>query len=126
MALTITEALAEIKTIGKRMEKKREGVLPYLARQDGIRDPFEKEGGSLSYIAAERQGLRDLGSRIVALREGIQRANDTTTITISGQTRTISQWLTWRREIAPGERDFLSKLRQHINQVREQAKRQGV
>lgn len=126
MSLTITEALAEIKTISKRMEKKRDGVMPYLVRQDGIRDPFEKDGGSMSYIATERQGLRDLGSRVVALREGIHRANDTATITLGGQTRTISQWLTWRREIAPGEQAFLAKLRAQINGARDQAKRQGV
>lgn len=126
MTLTITEALAEIKTIGKRMEKKREGISPFLARQDGVRDPMEKDGGSASFIAAERQGLRDLGSRVVALRRGIQKANDTTSVTINGTSRTISEWLTWRREIAPGERDFLAKLQGQINGVREQAKRQGV
>lgn len=126
MSLTITEALAEIKTIGKRMEKKREGVMPFLARQDGVRDPLEKDGGSPAYIAAERQALRDLGARVVALRRGIQRANDATTITLGGSARTISEWLTWRRELAPGERAFLNTLRAQISGVRDQAKRQGV
>ncbi len=126
MSLTITEALAEIKTIGKRLEKKRDGIMPYIARQDGVRDPFEKDGGSTSFIAAERQGIRDLGSRIVALRTGIQKANDATSITLGGQTRTISEWLTWRREIAPNEQNVLAAIRGQVNNVRETAKRQGV
>jgi hypothetical protein len=126
MPLTITEALAEIKTIGNRTAKKREGIIPFLARQDGVRDPLEKSGGTVAYIAQERQGLGDLGARVVALRRGIQRANDTTPITINGTSRTISEWLTWRREIAPGEKAFLNQLRAQINAVRDNAKRQGV
>ena len=55
-----------------------------------------------------------------------RRANDVATITLNGQTRTISQWLTWRREVAPGEQAFLAKLRGSINTIRDQAKRQGV
>lgn len=125
MSLTITEALAEIKTIGKRMEAKRKGVMPYVARQDGVRDPLEKDGGSLSFIASERQGIRDLGARIIALRRGIQRANDATVVTIGGVPRTISEWLTWRREVAPGEQQFLAALRTNLNSLRDNAKRQG-
>ncbi len=126
MSLTITEALAEIKTIGKRLEKKREGIMPFLARQDGVRDPLEKDGGSVAHVAAEFQGIADLGKRVITLRAGIQRANDNTSITLGGVSRTISEWLTWRREIAPGEQAFLAKLRGTINGVRENAKKQGL
>lgn len=125
MSLTITEALAEIKTLGKRIEKKREGIVPFLARQDGIRDPLEKDGGSLAYVAQERQGVGDLTQRVIVLRRGIQKANDTTTIILGGTSRTISEWLTWRREVAPGEQAFLAKLRSTLNGVRNEAKRQG-
>lgn len=85
--ITITEALAEIKTIGKRIEKKREFIGGFLARQDGVRDPLEKDGGSAKAIAGERQSVNDLEDRIVALRRGIQRANDETSVTINGITR---------------------------------------
>lgn len=126
MSLTITEALAEIKTIGKRMEAKRAGIMPFVARQDGVRDPMERDGGSAKFITAERQALDDLGKRVIALRRGIQRANDTTAITVGGVSHTISEWLTWRREIAPGVRAFLVQLRNQLNGIRDQAKRQGV
>lgn len=126
MPLTITEALAEIKTIGKRVEKKRESLMGYLARQDGVRDPLEKDGGSAAFITAERQAIGDLTARVIALRRGIQKANDTTTVTVGDRSRSISEWLTWRRDVAPGERGFLAALRNGVNQVRAQAQKSGA
>lgn len=125
MGITITEALAEIKTISKRLEKKREASFAFVARQEGIRDPLEKDGGSEAYIARERQGIKDLNTRLITLRRGIQRANDTTTISIGSTERTISEWLTWRRECSAGEQAYLTKLRHTISGVRDSAKRGG-
>lgn len=124
--ITITEALAEIKTVGKRIEKKREFINGYLARQDGIRDPLERDGGSAKVIASERQAIGDLETRIISLRRGIQRANDETAVTINGTPRSISEWLTWRRDIAPGQKAWLASVRNGLNGVRENAKRQGA
>ena len=56
MSITITEALAEIKTISKRLEKKRESIFNFVGRQDGIRDPLEKDGGSVEFIIREDSG----------------------------------------------------------------------
>lgn len=124
--ITITEALAEIKTLGKRIEKKREFINQFLSRQDGVRDPLEKDGGSFKVIQAERQSIADLENRVIELRRGIQQANDTTRVAINGVTRTISEWLTWRRDVAPGQRAWFANVRGQINNVRENAKRQGV
>lgn len=126
MGITITEALAEIKTVGKRIEKKRQFVGQYLARQEGVRDPLEKDGGSAKAIEQERQGIRDLEDRLVALRHGIQKANDETVVTVNGQSRSISGWLTWRRDIAPGQQGFLKSLQSGLTNIRNQAKSQGA
>lgn len=126
MGITITEALAEIKTLQKRIEKKREFVGQYLARQDGIKDPLEKDGGSFQAIARERQAIGDLETRIVLLRRGIQTANEATPVTINGVTRSVADWLVWRRDVAPGHQQFLGRLRQQLNVVRDQARKQGV
>lgn len=126
MGLTITEALAEIKTIQKRIEKKREFIGQFLARQDGIRDPLEKDGGSFEAIKRERQAITDLESRVVALRRGIQTANEATTVTINGVARSVADWLVWRRDVAPGHQQFLGRLRQSLNGVRDQARKQGA
>jgi len=126
MTTTITEALAEIKTIAKRLEKKRTTVMQFLARQDGIKDPLEKEGGSVAFVASERQSIADLGARIIALRSGIQKANEANSVTINGKTRSISDWLIWRRDVAAGEGAFLSQIRAQLNSVRQQAQKNNA
>jgi hypothetical protein len=123
---TITEALAEIKTIGKRIDKKQEFIFANLARQEGAKDPLEKEGGTAEKLKTERQALDDLLARVVTLRRGIQRANDETNVTIGGETRSISEWLVWRRDVAPKRKDFLNKMSMGLKNMREQSKRQGL
>lgn len=124
MGIVITEALAEIKTIAKRIEKKRATIGTYLARQEGAKDPLEKDGGTPAFLKREMQAVEDLEERIVALRRAIQRANDATPITIHGATRTISNWLVWRREIAPGRARFLNSVKGGLDNLREQAIRE--
>lgn len=126
MGITITEALAEIKTVGKRIEKKREFVQQFLARQDGVRDPLEKDGGSTKVIEQERQAIGDLETRLITLRRGIQHANDTTLLTINGVGRSISEWLTWRRDIAPGQKAFLARMQGGLVSLRQQAQSKGA
>lgn len=123
--MTITEGLAELKTLQKRIEKKREYVGGYIARQDGMKDPLEKDGGSAAMITRERQAIADLEGRRVAIRTAIQKVNQTTPITIAALTKTIAEWLTWRKEVAPGEQAFVTGLRQRVMQARTQAQQKG-
>lgn len=123
--LTITEALQEIKTIGSRIEKKRQNVGKFIARDARVRDPFEKDGGSQAYLTQERQGIRDLQSRAVAIRTAIQRSNLASSVTIGETTRTVAEWLTWRREISESEKQFLSGMAQNIQNVRAQLQQKG-
>ena len=117
--MTITEALAEIKTINKRLLTKREFVTSYLLRHEEIRDPLDKDGGSATMIQRERQAIGDLEQRVIDIRAAIARSNEATKITIAGKTRTVTEWLAWRKEVAPGVTAFLSDLRNRIRQVRE-------
>lgn len=125
MTQTITEALAEIKTLGKRVAKKREFVQTYLARQDALKDPLIAEGGSPVAIKSALQGIADLEERIVTLRAAIAKANASCNISIGGENHTIADWLTWRREVAPQQQQFLSQLRARIDGVRQQALSKG-
>lgn len=126
--ISITEALAEIKTIGKRIEKKREFTLTagYLWRQEKLKDPLERDSGSRSVIARERQAIADLEIRIIVIRQAIAKANAETSVTIMGLTNTVAEWLTWKREVAPKRQAYLSQLRTQIQALRQQANRQGV
>jgi hypothetical protein len=125
MALTITEALAELKTLHKRIDKKREFIVTFLARQDGLKDPLEKDGGSVEAIKRERQAIADLETRHVTIRTSIQKVNQTTLITVADITKSIAEWLTWRKEIAGGTQSFVNKLRQGIQSARNQAQQKG-
>lgn len=100
--MTITEALAEIKTIFKRIETKKNSIGQYMYRLENQKDPLEKDGGSAEFIQRELQAISDLEERVVALRRAIAEANCNTTIEVDGVKRTIEDWLIWRREIASG------------------------
>jgi hypothetical protein len=123
MSITITEALAEIKTIGKRLEKKRAAVLANLARDSRVFDPLE--GGSVEFVKRERQGIADLEKRIVDIRTAIQKSNLTTSTTVGEQTMTIAEWLTFRREVSKGRKDFLTTINGTITGLRQKFQQQG-
>lgn len=122
--LTITEALAEIKVIGKRIASKNAAIVSNIARQEFVKDPID--GGQANYVAAEMQSVRDLEQNILAIRSAIQRANLETTVTVNGTTRSITEWLAWRKEVATQRQKALSHLRNNINDVRKQAQSKGV
>lgn len=119
MALTITEALAEIKTINKRLAAKRQFVTQYLWRSEAFKDPLD--GGSQVVIQRERQAIADLEQRIVDLRIAIDKANNDTPIAINGTTRSIQEWLSWRRDVAPGHQVFLNQMRDNVARIRREA-----
>lgn len=123
---TITEALAEIKTITSRLQKKRESIMPYVIRDGRMRDPLERSGGSPDFIKKERQSIADLEKRIVLLRTEIQKANLSKTLTVLGETRTVSEWLTWRRELATPQKLFVTGIAYHLNNVRQQSNRNNA
>lgn len=124
--ITITEALQEIKTVGKRIVKKREAVLRYLYRPEQLKDPHAAEGGSVEFIVQQLQGIDDLGKRVVAIRTSIQEANLANILTIQDKQRTVAVWLTWRRELAEGEGYFMKQLADKIDQVRKEAATRGL
>lgn len=126
MKTTITEALAELPTIEKRLTHKREFITAYMWRQSLVRDPHEKDGGSAELIKREFQSMYDLQARIVAIRTAIQQANHVNTITIGTDERTIAEWLTWRREVAPSHLTYLKQLFNHLTSLRRKASQEGV
>lgn len=123
--LTITEALQEIKTTASRIEKKRSGVAPYLARDHRARDPFETKGGSAKHVKQERQGIGDLEQRLVSIRTAIQRSNLDSQLTVNGSTRSVADWLTWRREVSKGQIKFVDDLLGTVRNLRSEIQKKG-
>lgn len=127
--LLITEALAEINTIGKRLEKKQQSIVAYVARDERIRDPLlsdARPGGSTAYIAQERQSVQDLTDRIIALRRAIARANVETILNINGTEMSLADWLVWKREVYPLRKNLLDSLLRQVNATRAEAAKRNV
>lgn len=124
--VTITEALADLKVIDKRIEAKRTFVGNNILRHAQLKDPLEKEGGSWEAIKRERQAIGDLEAQKIAIRRAIVSANATNSISVNGTTRSIADWLTWKRDVAPSQRGFLAQIQSGINTNRQNALRQGA
>jgi hypothetical protein len=122
MAFTITEALAEIATIEKRLSKKAADMQPYVARVEMVRDPFERNGGSAKYIAEERQSFDDLQKRKVALRAAIARSNAETVLLDD----TVANWLVWKRECYQSTKSMLNGLLAQVRTARSEAQKRGA
>lgn len=123
---TITEALAELKVIDKRIATKRGAITQYVVRQEMVKDPLEKDGGSVTYIERERQSIRDLEDQKVAIRRAIRAANVATEVTVIGVTRSISDWLVWRRDVSPNALGFIKSISDNLNRLRQDQLKKGV
>lgn len=122
MSMTITEALAEIKTIGKRLEKKKQAVLSNIGRDSRLKDPLDD---SVAFVKQERQAIEDLEKRIVAIRSAIQRSNLATNCTVGDNTFTVQEWLNFRREVASNRQMFLAEINQAVKNIRDKVSREG-
>lgn len=124
--ITITEALAEIKTIGKRVETKQSQLRSFLFRDSRMKDPMEKDGGSEEFIKRERQAIEDLQRRVIALRFAVQKANMVTPLKLGEKEMTVYEWLIWRKEVAPHLQTQLSSMWNDLQNARATAQRQGI
>lgn len=124
--MTITEGLAEIKTIQKRIEKQRQFVLEHLFIAGVMRDPLETEGGTRQAVEQARQSIGDLETRIIDIRYAIAKTNLTTVVTAGGLTKSIAAWLTWRRELSEGAGKFLKVMNDAILKVRKEASQKNL
>ena len=118
--------MQEIKTLAKRIEKKRKFIEAYLWRSNQIKDPHEKDGGSHMLIKKERQAILDLENNIINIKRRINMANAATHVTICGETRTIADWLIWRRELATKRKRFLESVQLTVQSARSRATQRGI
>lgn len=124
--ITITEALAELKTLDKRIESTRDFILKYGVRQGSTIDPLDDEGGSDKVIPAKLQSLADLLQRKVAIRSAINRKNAETMLEVKGVTRTIAEWIIWRREAYKQELQAYTSLQANVLGARQQCIKHGM
>lgn len=113
--MSISEALAEIKLIDKKVEKKRENILTHSSRFEHILDPYPAEtGGSSGFIRRELQAVEDLLKQRVKIRHSISKANLETLVTVEAHTLPLTSWLIWKREVGTQQRIALQTLKNLI------------
>jgi hypothetical protein len=108
--MTITEALAEIKLIHSKLEKKRTRILENLIFIKNKADPLESEGGTLNFMHSEVQSIAALEENICAYRAAIMSANLLHTAEILGKTKSIYEWLVWKREVVDKMKIFYQTI----------------
>lgn len=119
---TITEALAELKTLNERINKKHMFLLQKLTRPKVMIDPLSAQGGSEAIVASERQSIADLELRIILLRRGVHDANAKALLTIGNFTWSIADWLVWKNEVAKHQIQRYEQMYQQIQSSRKQAR----
>lgn len=124
--ITITEALAELKLIKAKVEKKKQFIASFIGRQDAVKDPLEKQGGSVAALKAERQSITDLINRFVLIRSKIAEANAKAQLVLGTETKSIADWLVWRRDAAPMIKDVQQSMLHQINSLRNEGRKKGL
>lgn len=112
---TITEALARIVLIDKKIRSKQDKILRYLAIPENMKDPL---GDSKKEIEAELQSINDLLKEKVKIRKLIIQSNLETDLTINGKTMPVQGWLIWRRDILPVLKEFYVSVLNRADAVR--------
>ncbi len=123
--ITITEALAELKLIKSKIEKKQQFIFRNLGRQEGAKDQLAASGGTEAVLASELQSVGDLQERIVRIRSAIVGANSRNVVELNGVKRSIADWLVWRRDVAPIVKQIETNIATGIAQLKQNATKQG-
>lgn len=114
--MTITEALAEVSLTEKKLNKSGEMIQGNLVRAAHAKDVYEGEGGAAKAVSAKLQSMRDLFARHERIRRSIAEANLSHEITVGEDKKSIFEWLTWKREVATKQIEFLSMLTRTVKQ----------
>lgn len=120
MEITITEALQQVKSLQKRLDKERDN-LRVIAVKHG-----ESLTGSDSYIKPEDfskransnyQSVVDLMNRIVKIKKAIVKSNQTTMITIGGRTMSVQDAII-EKDYLGNKEELLDSLRRDLSSAR--------
>lgn len=120
MQITITEALAEIKLINRKIAGKWERLEQIAVLPSDKKDPLASEGGSSAVIKQEMQSIHDLYERLVAIRTNVQKANQSNNLAIFGVSMSVAAWLNWRKEVLPNQAKGVTKIIRVVESYRNQ------
>lgn len=113
--LTITEALSECKLIAKKIESANKSFLSSLTRFEHENDIHEKQGGSVVYLQRQIQSAQDNAGRLERIRRAVAASNANNKIEVLGESKTVTEWLAWRKELSSAQKSVLSSAINIIN-----------
>jgi seryl-tRNA synthetase len=73
------------------------------------------------YLRSEIQSIEDLRKKWVKIRSAIAKANTDNTITIGSTTKSINEWLNWKREVAQEESKFAVSVHVRIKNAMDES-----
>lgn len=127
MSITITEALSEVNLLKKKIEDADVGIRSMLVRAAHVPDLYAHHGGAEEVVRKTQQSSSDLRKRLIEIRSKISEANIKNQLTINGETRSIFDWLSWKREIYPGlERSLKEQIQTIKASVQKESERPEV
>jgi len=113
--LMIAQAMNEVKLAEKKIQSSLEFILRNLLREEDRRDPFAKDGTTQeAMVKSALQSIQDNEKRIVSLKLAINKINLETSLTVESMSATIAEWLIWRRDILPPQKQRLQALVQRM------------
>lgn len=98
--MKIIEALKRLRIIEKQMDSSGADLVRYSSAISTERFPFGTEAEQTEEVARILQSGLDIAENYLVLKRGIEYTNMMVSVTIRGQTRTISEWLVLRRTMA--------------------------
>lgn len=100
-ALSITRALAEIALQKEQIVREINFVKEHVSLPANRIDPLANDGGSQKVLQSKMQSIRDKADYVGRLRRAIAHSNAETTVEVDYITKTVEEWLIWKRDIYP-------------------------
>jgi hypothetical protein len=119
VTMQLAEALTSIKTDKKKWETDKNFVMANVVRDDRLKDSLEAQGGTKTVLQRTLQSMEDHETQIVAKLYAIQGANREVKLTIGSKTKSVGEWIIWRREVAPMREKRFNELLSRIEQSKQ-------
>jgi hypothetical protein len=123
--ISITRALAEIKSLNDRIEKGTRGAVFITTTVGGKTTNGTDLQTTANALKANLQSVRDLIARRQAVKAAVIRSNSETIVTINGVQMTVAEAIE-RKGSIDKERTLLAVLNQQLGQVRLVVERKNI
>lgn len=123
--ISITRALAEVKSLNDRIEKATRQSVFATVTVGGKTTNGQDLQTATNQLRANLQSVQDLIARRQAVKAAIIRSNAVTTVTINGKTLTVAEAIE-RKGAIDKERTLQAVLQQQLGQVRSVVERNNT